>query len=174
MYPALFALALSVADLLFLYACFKETLPREKRVSWDGMKGKNTSTEKERKFMAASIRPRMFQVYSTYPVAFAFLVPCMHTPSRAFRLQGLGLQGVRTHGNSRVRGLRKQTSSMVTRWFVFRRRRWRRASAPAQRSSTRFLSSASQPSTTPRKQVRTQQQSNQRRNPFARELAKLP
>ena len=32
MTPALFALALAVADVLFLYVCFTETLPKEKRV----------------------------------------------------------------------------------------------------------------------------------------------
>ena len=31
-YPALFALTLAVFDLVFLYACFTETLPTSKRV----------------------------------------------------------------------------------------------------------------------------------------------
>ena len=32
-YPALFALTLALFDLVFLYACFTETLPANKRVS---------------------------------------------------------------------------------------------------------------------------------------------
>ena len=31
--PALFAITLTLADILFVYICLKETLPKEKRVS---------------------------------------------------------------------------------------------------------------------------------------------
>ena len=35
-YPALFALVLAVADVLYIFAVFKETLPKSKRVSIRG------------------------------------------------------------------------------------------------------------------------------------------
>ena len=35
--PALFAITLTVADLLFVYGCLKESLPKEKRVNYTAL-----------------------------------------------------------------------------------------------------------------------------------------